>query len=614
MSTIADTFGPGTPPGPSAPADALLVAAGAVARFGASSADFDALTDPELLAAQRDITRLQSLTATRSVWVAKAVAERSRPELGQQGLARQQGFLSAGDLMQDLTGSSKADAWKLVDVGRMLTATDAAEAARQAQADAGAARRVHDDPLNPDGCDTSDGDGSGDRSGSGSGEGPGESQNGLPIEPVALPWHTPIAHAVTNGTLSVAQAHAIRTGLGDIDTVVTPDALATALTTLLEDARTLNLDELIRRARRTRDTLDEAGIAARERKAWDDRYLRVWEIPTGQVRINGLFPPEQGAYIMSVCDSMTGPKRGGVRFVDPGRAAWAKAVHDDLRSTDQLTADGFLTLLKAGSAVNPHRILGGRNPSVRILKTQQPITQPTSRPTTQPAVRPMAQPSTGPSSEVTNQPDGDPITQSTAAPAAESAPTFPPAPLTLLPPAPLMPLPPAPPQLLRQSTDCLVPIPDGTGHGFIEGNPAPVSRETIDRLICDSGTIDVTFDPTGHPLDVGRDERLFTPAQRIALAARDGGCMWPGCSKPPAHTETHHIQHWLRDHGRTDTRLGILLCNPHHRFLHNQGWQILEHQGRYWLRPPATVDRGQNLMELHSTSPAAIEQRRHNGN
>ena len=34
-------------------------------------------------------------------------------------------------------------------------------------------------------------------------------------------------------------------------------------------------------------------------------------------------------------------------------------------------------------------------------------------------------------------------------------------------------------------------------------------------------------------LDVGRARRLFTKGQRLAMAARDGGCTWPGCSAPP---------------------------------------------------------------------------------
>jgi hypothetical protein len=157
----------------------------------------------------------------------------------------------------------------------------------------------------------------------------------------------------------------------------------------------------------------------------------------------------------------------------------------------------------------------------------------------------------------------------------------------------------------------LVRIPDGTGHGFIEGNPAPVSQETIDRLICTNGAVELSFDPDGQPLNLGREERLFTQAQRLALAARDGGCIWGDCSKPSSQTEAHHLEQWAKDHGSTDIRLGVLLCPPHHLLLHNQGWQILEHNGTYWLRPPATVDPGQKLIRLRSKSAAAQEQHDH---
>ena len=164
------------------------------------------------------------------------------------------------------------------------------------------------------------------------------------------------------------------------------------------------------------------------------------------------------------------------------------------------------------------------------------------------------------------------------------------------------------PEPAADPTEVLVTIPDGTGHGFLEGNPARVSQETIDRIICTSGTVEVAFDADGQPLNLGREERIFSQAQRTALAARDGGCMWGDCDKPPSRTETHHLEQWLRDHGSTDIRLGILLCSPHHLLLHNQGWQIFEQHGTYWLRPPATVDPGQTLIELRSKSPAALEQ------
>ncbi|MBX0300912.1 13E12 repeat family protein [Cryobacterium sp. 1639] len=522
MPSIAAVSAPDTPPKPAVAADSLAAAVISVERLGACSTDYDALTDAELLAGQRDLARLSQLVETRKAWLAKTLAHRSRPELGQQGLAAQQGFLSPAELIQNFTGSTRHDARKLVDVGRMLADTEAADAAAADEQ----ARRVLDGTDDPGEAGTP----------------PGLfDQATIDAEPVALPWYAPISRAAATGTLSVAAAHAIRTGLGDIDAVVTAEKLADAVHTLVHEATRLTVDELLKRARRMRDSLDEAGIAVREKKAWDDRYLRVWRIDTGQVHVHGLFPPEQGQYILDVYDSLTGPRRGGVRFVDPDRAAWAKAVQDDPRSTDQLTADGFLELLKAGSTVNPDRMLGGRTPAVRILTT--------------------------------------------AAPHAPAAPTGPAA--------------------EPDPTEALVAIPDGTGHGFIEGNPTPVSQETIDRIICTSGTVEVSFDADGQPLNLGREDRVFSQAQRLALAARDGGCMWGECDKPPSRTEAHHLEQWLRDHGSTDIRSGILLCPPHHLLLHNQGWQIFENHGTYWLRPPAAVDPGQTLIRLRSKSPAA---------
>ncbi|KJL34750.1 HNH endonuclease signature motif containing protein [Microbacterium azadirachtae] len=100
--------------------------------------------------------------------------------------------------------------------------------------------------------------------------------------------------------------------------------------------------------------------------------------------------------------------------------------------------------------------------------------------------------------------------------------------------------------------------------------PAAVAE----RRICDTGTIPVTVDSYGNPLDVGRESRLFTPKQRIALAVRDGGCRWTGCDRPASYCEAHHIDEWARDDGRTDIDRGILLCRFHHMELHHGRWQI----------------------------------------
>ncbi|QYF74667.1 HNH endonuclease signature motif containing protein [Cryobacterium sp. PAMC25264] len=395
------------------------------------------------------------------------------------------------------------------------------------------------------------------------------------------------------GTLSVDAAYAIRTGLGDIDTVVTGLVLSDALEGLLVDARSINVDQLLKRARQTRDCLDEAGIRVREQKAWDDRYLRIWTLNTGQVRVDGLFPPEQGEFIKATFDSLTSPRRGGVRFVDTDRAAWAKRVQDDPRSTEQITCDGFVDLIEAGTTINPHEMLGGRRPTVQILTTRTPATRPaaTDAPTHGTPATPN---SVGDTTQTTGTTWFTGSTGSTGQPG-------PPGPAAQTGPCPADS--PFPPGLLRDADNILVCEPGQPGHGYLEGNTAPLSQETIERLICDSATIEITVDDLGRPLDVGHEQRLFNRAQRRALAARDGGCRWPGCDRPPAFTEAHHIQHWKRDHGRTDINHGILLCHAHHMLLHNQGWQIFENTGQYWLRPPANIDPGQALIDMPSHTP-----------
>jgi HNH endonuclease len=76
-----------------------------------------------------------------------------------------------------------------------------------------------------------------------------------------------------------------------------------------------------------------------------------------------------------------------------------------------------------------------------------------------------------------------------------------------------------------------------------------------------------------QPLDVGRTSRTITPAQRQALAVRDGGCVFPGCSRPLAWCDGHHLVHWL-DGGPTDLANLVLLCRAHHRAVHEGGWRL----------------------------------------
>jgi hypothetical protein len=90
------------------------------------------------------------------------------------------------------------------------------------------------------------------------------------------------------------------------------------------------------------------------------------------------------------------------------------------------------------------------------------------------------------------------------------------------------------------------------GHGRIEGQTAPISISTVERELCDRGTVPIHFDTDGQIVNVGREQRLYTSRQRTGIGARDGGCLFPGCDRPPSWCEVHHINEWHQDHGRTD--------------------------------------------------------------
>jgi Domain of unknown function (DUF222) len=92
------------------------------------------------------------------------------------------------------------------------------------------------------------------------------------------------------------------------------------------------------------------------------------------------------------------------------------------------------------------------------------------------------------------------------------------------------------------------------------------------------------------PLWLGRTTRIATPGQSVALAARDGGCTFPGCDRPPAWCERHHVQEWAAANGRTDIDELALLCGFHHREFTSRGWAVVMIEGHPWWIPPKWID------------------------
>ncbi len=96
----------------------------------------------------------------------------------------------------------------------------------------------------------------------------------------------------------------------------------------------------------------------------------------------------------------------------------------------------------------------------------------------------------------------------------------------------------------------------------------PIPAETARRLACDSAITPIIDGQADHT------SRVVPGAMRRALAARDMGCRFPGCDRPPAWTDAHHLKHWA-DGGATSLDNLALLCRRHHRRVHEEGWQLV---------------------------------------
>lgn len=77
------------------------------------------------------------------------------------------------------------------------------------------------------------------------------------------------------------------------------------------------------------------------------------------------------------------------------------------------------------------------------------------------------------------------------------------------------------------------------------GGTVPLS--TALRLAERSRPYLAVFDHAGMPSHLGRDKRLATRAQRLALIASIRSCSRPGCDAPASLSAVHHVTEWSKD-------------------------------------------------------------------
>ena len=468
---------------------AMSALVGEVAQADELPAQVGELDGDAVVALLRQATGIVKAVEQVSLVAAGVIARRSRREAGHSGLAQSNGHRNSTSLIQDVTGTSRADAARQGRVGESLLEDDATWSDERGWNDG--------DPHTSDDGQAQGADALG-------GSDAGTDAEARP----ARRWDDPLRNALFQGAITNQQHDTIRRGLsepptpeGATDAVLLGfrEAWTVAAEQLVEEAAHRTLEELRTAARTIRDQLDPDGAEARFLERHAARSFRMWTDADGGHHASAVLDDEGFLWLKSITDAALRPRRGGPRFVDAVEKARATELADDPRTNDQLTYDLIMDLLTAGSLADGKTVFGTRQAGVRIVQQVDAHGR-----------------ATGPA--------------------------------------------------LSE---------DG-----LQAFPVTFSAQST----CNSGSTRVTIDGYGNPLDVGHEQRLFTPKQRIALAVRDGGCRWKGCDRPSSYCEAHHIDPYSEG-GRTDIDRGILLCRFHHMQLHHGQWRILRQgKGDFILR------------------------------
>jgi len=338
---------------------------------------------------------------------------------------------------------------------------------------------------------------------------------------------TATAQAVTDGDLSAAHAAVLAAGTQDLPLHVTAEAEPV----LVDAARRLDPPRLRRLLGHLRLVADPQSERDRAERRHQDRWVRLTPTFEGMVVIDGLLEPEAGQTLLAALEPLARPH----------------SAQDD-RSGGQRTADALAELAR-------RQLEGGRLPQTAGVRPQLAVLVDLDslqgRPgavggdTQAGALDPEACRRLGCDGAVTRV-------------------------------------------LVTRHPTHHHQHHDHHGHGDHGGHHDPGSGQGLAAWLRTAAAL---LPPTlggapTQPLEVGRTTRVVQPAQRTALAVRDGGCVFPNCDRPLSWCEAHHLWHWL-DGGPTDLDNLALLCRTHHRAVHEEGWRLARGpDGQLTATPP----------------------------
>ncbi|HVX42953.1 MAG TPA: HNH endonuclease signature motif containing protein [Mycobacteriales bacterium] len=97
---------------------------------------------------------------------------------------------------------------------------------------------------------------------------------------------------------------------------------------------------------------------------------------------------------------------------------------------------------------------------------------------------------------------------------------------------------------------------------------------------------------------MSKPQRTIPGALRRAVYARDGGCTFPGCTRPAGWADIHHVIPWeQRNEHQIDNLMTV--CGYHHRLVHLQKWQIDFINRIPHYTPPRWIDSDQKPIRNH---------------
>jgi hypothetical protein len=332
------------------------------------------------------------------------------------------------------------------------------------------------------------------------------------------------ARALAAGDISVSHAAVLSHGTHDLP----PATAAQAEPVLLEAARRLDPPRLRKVVAHLGEVADPDGAAERTQRRHERRGLWLSATLAGMVAVDGLLDPEAGETLLAALEPLARPTSA-----------------EDHRSGAQRRADALAELARRA-------LDGGRLPQTGGVRPQLTVTVDLASLLGHPAL-----------------PGGDgswtgPLPAETARRLACDAA------LTRV-------------LVTRHPTQ----EPDRSGLHHHPDQPDSATGDLAARLRAAVALLPPALGgaPT-QPLEVGRATRVVSPAQRAALAVRDGGCRFPGCDRPPAWCEAHHLRHWLHG-GPTDLANLALVCRAHHRAVHEGGQRLDLHPDHRRRQPTA---------------------------